>query len=80
MRKLGFRVIEYRGKKREISWWFEHEVSDLDGLIERLELVGRSAQAFWSETPLDPEIRGILLRIKPVLSERTQLLLEDLLV
>jgi len=78
--RIGFWVIE--GKKGELSWWFEHDVcpQTVDVLIERLDLVSRAALSFWSEEPLDPEVRSLLNRISPSLSPRAQALVKDLLV
>ena len=79
MRRIGFWVIE--GGRRKIEWWFEwDEQLDLDSLIERLNLISRSARCFWVEEPLPTEVREVLRRIKPSLLPKAQSLVEDILV
>ena len=82
--KVAFWVVTPTKKgKKELWWWFEHDIatiSDVDSLIERLDGVGRTAGYFWVDEALSPEVKSLLSRIKPSLSQRTQILLEDLLV
>jgi lactate dehydrogenase-like 2-hydroxyacid dehydrogenase len=79
--RISFWVIEGKKRKKgEITWWFEQDVCSVDELIERLDLVSRTALSFWSEEPLDPEARSLLNRIVPSLSPRAQALVKDLLV
>jgi len=77
---LGFWVVEDRKKGKEFAWWFEHELEDVDGLAERLDLVARGARCFFVEKPLPEEARKVLLRISPYLSPKAQILVQDLLV